>query len=87
MCTNFLIELKKQIDMIWSKIQETSSANNETFEFYFRRKSRIYRRGKPSDKVNTVKEEQDGIDIDGVGNLKDSPKLMFIDEECVGILK
>ena len=77
-----MIELKKQIDtMIWSKIQETSS------EFYLRRKSRIYWRGKPSDKVNKVKEEQDGIDIDGVGNLKDSPKLMFIDEECVRILK
>ena len=87
MCTNCLIELKKQIDiMIWCKIQETSSANNETFEFYFWRKSRIYWRGKPSNKVNTVKEEQYGTDIDDVGNSKDSPKLMFIDEECVGIL-
>ena len=68
--------------MIWSKTQQTSFANNETFKFYFRRKSRFYWRGKPSNKVNTVEEEQDGIDIDGIGNLMDLPKLMFIDEEC-----
>ena len=72
--------------MIWSKTQQTSFANNETFKFYFRRKSRFYWRGKPSNKVNTVEEEQDGIDIDGIGNLMDLPKLMFIDEEC-GYLK
>ena len=67
--------------MIWSKIQETSFANNETFKFYFRRKSRFYWRGKPSNKVNTVEEEQNGTDTDGIGNLMDLPKLMFIDEE------
>ena len=33
-------------------------------------------------KLNAVEEEQDGIDIDGIGNLMDLPKLMFIDEEC-----
>ena len=83
MFTNSLIELKKQIGiMIWSKIQETSFANNETFKFYFRRKSRFYWRGKPSNKVNTVEEEQDGINITGIGNLMDLPKLMFTDEEC-----
>ena len=83
MFTNSLIELKKQIGiMIWSKIQETSFANNETFKFYFRRKSRFYWRGKPSNKVNTVEEEQNGTDTDGIGNLMDLPKLMFIDEEC-----
>ena len=68
--------------MIWSKIQETSFANNETFKFYFRRKSRFYWRGKPSNKVNTVEEEQNGTDTDGIGNLMDLPKLMLIDEEC-----
>ena len=31
---------------------------------------------------NAVEEEQDGTDIDGIGNLMDLPKLMFIDEEC-----
>ena len=33
-------------------------------------------------KVNSVEEEQDGADIDGIGNLMDLPKLMFIDEDC-----
>ena len=37
---------------------------------------------KISNKVNTVEEEQDGINITGIGNLMDLPKLMFIDEEC-----
>ena len=83
MLTNFLIELKEQIGiMIWSKIQETFFANNETFKFYFWRKSRFYWRGKPSNKVNTFEEEQDGINITGTGNFMDLPKLMFIDEEC-----
>ena len=79
-----MIELKKQGGslMIWSKIQETSFANNETFKFYFWRRSRCYWRGKSSNKVNTVEEEQDGINITGIGNLMDLPKLMFIDEEC-----
>ena len=68
--------------MIWSKLQETTFASNETFKFYFGRKSRFYLRGKPSNKVNAVEEEPYGIDIDGIGNLMDLPKLMFIDEEC-----
>ena len=37
---------------------------------------------KPSNKVNAVEEEQDGIDTDGIENLMDLPKLMFTDEEC-----
>ena len=68
--------------MIWSKIQETFFANNETFKFYFWRKSRFYWRGKPSNKVNTVEEDQDGIGVDGIENLTDLPKLSFIDEDC-----
>ena len=40
----------------------------------------------PPDKVIIV-EELDGIDIDGIENLMDLPRLiMFIDEKC-GILK
>ena len=83
MFTNFLLELKKQIvTIIWSKIQETTFASNETLKFYFWRKSRFCWRGKPSNKFDAVEQEQDGIDIDGIGNLMDLPKLMFIDEEC-----
>ena len=33
-------------------------------------------------KVNAVEEEQNGIDIAGIGNLMDLPKLMFINKEC-----
>ena len=29
-----------------------------------------------------VEEELDCIDIDGIGNLEDSPRLVFIDKEC-----
>ena len=68
--------------MIWNKIRETSFAKNETFKFYFWRKSRFYWRGRPSNKVNTVEEDRDGIDIDGIENLTDLPKLSFIDEDC-----
>ena len=32
--------------------------------------------------TNTVEKEQDGTDIDAVGNLMDLPKLIFMDEEC-----
>ena len=35
----------------------------------------------PSDKVVRDEEELDGIDINGIGNLVDLPRLMFIDEE------
>ena len=65
-----------------SKIQETTFASNETFKFNFWRKSRLYWRGKPSNKVNAVEEEHDGTDVGGNGNLMVLPKLMFIDEEC-----
>ena len=71
--------------MIWSKIQETTFAtfaSNETFKFYFWKKSHFYWRGKPSNKVDAVEEEQDGIDIDRIGNLMDLPKLMLIYEKC-----
>ena len=68
--------------MVWSKIQEASFANNERFKFYFWRKSRFYQRRHLINKVVTVEEELDEIDIDGVGNSLNLPRLMFIDEDC-----
>ena len=68
--------------MIWNKIQETSFANNETFKFNFRRKSRFHWKRNPSNKVVTVEEELDGTDIDGIRNLMELLRLIFIDEEC-----
>ena len=55
------------------------------FKFYLRRKSRhvlIEDEIPQSNKVVTVEEELDGIDIDDIGKLLDLPRLMFIDEEC-----
>ena len=37
--------------------------------------------------VLTIEEKLDGTDTDGIGNSVDLPRLMFIDEECAGILK
>ena len=33
-----------------------------------------------------VEEELDCIDIDDIGNLEDSPKLVLIDEECGNLI-
>ena len=33
----------------------------------------------PSDKVVTIEEGLDAVDLDGIGNLVDLPRLMFID--------
>ena len=40
-----------------------------------------------SNKVVTVEEELDGIDIDGTWNLMDLPRLMFINEEYGNLKK
>ena len=34
----------------------------------------------------TVEEELDCIDIDDIGKLEDSPRLVFIDEECGNVI-
>ena len=55
------------------------------FKFYLWRESRhvfIEDEIPQSNKVVTVEEELDGIDIDDIRNLLDLPGLMFIDEEC-----
>ena len=33
-----------------------------------------------------VEEELDGIDTDDIGNLEDSPRFVFIDEECENLI-
>ena len=38
-------------------------------------------------KKNVIDEEElDGINIDGIGNLEDSLRLVFIDEECGNLI-
>ena len=82
--TNFSTELKKQIG-IWYEIK-----CRKLLSQIIRRSSSIFKENhvfieeedNPSDKGVMVEEELAGIDIDGIGNLVDLPKLMFIDEEC-----
>ena len=50
------------------------------FYLCFQRKSRFQWRRKQ--KAVIVEEEQGCIDIDNIGNLEDSLRLVFIDEEC-----
>ena len=40
----------------------------------------------PSEKYLIVEEGLDGIDKDDIGNLKDSPRLVIIDEECENLI-
>ena len=48
-------------------------------QFYFQKNHGFIEKRSPSEKVE---EELDYIDIDDIGNLEDSPRLVFIDEEC-----
>ena len=48
-------------------------------QFYFQKNHGFIGKRSPSKKVE---EELDYIDIDDIGNLEDSPILVFIDEEC-----
>ena len=40
-----------------------------------------------SDKVVMVEEKLDDIDLDGIGNLVDLPRTMFIDKDCGNLIK
>ena len=57
------------------------------FLFLFSKKSRFYSRRQPLRKIcyswgRTI----DGIDINDKGNLEDSPRFVFIEEECKNII-
>ena len=67
--------VKSLISYNWHIIIETSFIFEENHVF-------IEEETAESNKVVTVDEELDGIDIDGIGNLLDLPGLMFINEEC-----
>ena len=81
--TNFLTELKKKIGiMTWNKIKKLLSQIMKRSSFIFEKKLRFYWRRNPSNKLVTVEEELDGLDIDGIGNVVDLPRRKYIDEEC-----
>ena len=81
-CCNFLIELKKQI---WNKIAESTFTDSDLFYFFsiiFKNIPVLLTKSNSSEKKIIVGEELDCIDIDDIGNLEDSPRLAFINEEC-----
>ena len=50
------------------------------FWLYFQTKSRLHHRRKlPSEVFAIDEEERNGVDIDGIRNLKDVPRLLSID--------
>ena len=53
--------------------------------FIFKENHVFIEENNPSDKVVTADEELDAIDIDGIGNLVDLPRLIFINEKCTNL--
>ena len=54
-----------------------------TFQFFFCfKENHVFIEEEESPSVIIVEKELDGFDVDGIGNLEDLPKLVFIDEEC-----
>ena len=51
------------------------------FLVLFSKNSQFHCRRQPFRKGCVVEDELDGIDLDDIGNLEDSPRLVFIDEE------
>ena len=76
-----LAELKKQI---WHKIAESTFAYSDLFYFssiIFKNIMVLLKRSNSSEKNDIVGEELNWIDIDDIGNLEDSPRLVLINEE------
>ena len=71
-CQNFVYKCRKLLSHI---IKRSSFIFKENQVF-------IEDEDNPSDKVVMVEEELDGIDIDGIENVVDLPRLMLIKEKC-----
>ena len=54
--------------------------------FIFKKNHGFIQEGNPSEKVVIVEEELNGLNIDDIGNLKDSPRFVFIDEEFENLI-
>ena len=52
------------------------------FAFSTKKNHVFIEEGNPPEKVVMTEEKLDGIDIDDLGNLENSRRLVFIDEEC-----
>ena len=56
------------------------------FLVLFWKKSTFHWKRQTNRKNVIVEEELDGIDIDDIGILEDSPRLVFIDEKCGNLI-
>ena len=56
------------------------------FLVLFSKKYGFIEKSSPSEKKIILKEELDCIDIDGIGNFEDSPRLVFIDGKCENLI-
>ena len=54
--------------------------------FIFKNITVLLKKSNPSEKNVIVEKELDCIDIDNIGNLEDSPRLEFIDEESGNLI-
>ena len=67
------------------KIAESTFADSDLFYFssiIFKNITVSLKKATLQKKNVIVEEELDWIDIDDIGNLEDSPRLVFIDKEC-----
>ena len=84
-CFCIFVFLKKQI---WNKIAESAFADSDLFyssSIVFKNitvslKKQLFK------KNVIVEEELECIDIDHIGNLEDSPRLVFISQECGNLI-
>ena len=53
---------------------------------FSKNKSRFHSRRQPFRKIIIAEEELDGIGIDDIANLEDSPRFVFIDEKCENLI-
>ena len=70
-------------------MEETTFTEFDLFHFssfFFQKTGAFFEEDNPSEKNVIVEEELDGIDIDEIRNLEDSPRLVFIDEECENLV-
>ena len=53
---------------------------------FFQKNHGFIQEGNPSVKDVIVEEELNGIDTNDIANLEDSPRFVFIDEECENLI-
>ena len=72
----------------WNKIEETTFTDIDLFDFpsFISKNSRFHWRRQLLGKDVIVEKVLDGIDINDIGNLEDSPRFALIDEECENLI-